>query len=93
MISPSEDKGLALGLRLLKFEPHKRTESVDGKTIRTKVYARFESPPIPFGRVYPGTGAAKASRRHVLHSYAKSRAGAWKHAIRWLRQLQKGKLT
>lgn len=85
-MSPSEEKGITLGLRLLKYEPHKRTETIDGKLVRTKVYAQFESPPLDEG------GDRGRQRRHFLHSYAKSRAGAWKHAMRWLRQLQKGKL-
>lgn len=93
MISPSEKKGIALGLSLLQFDRAKRVTMIDGKSVKTSVYARFESPPI-----YPPARTASARtamthRTHVLHSYAKSRAGAWRHAIRWLRQLQKGKLT
>lgn len=82
-MSPSEVKGLGLGIRLLRYEPCRRTTQFDGHPLQTKVYARFESPPMSDG----GRG-----RAHVLHSYSKSRAGAWRHAIRWLRQLQKGKL-
>lgn len=84
-VSPSEENGLALGLKLLRFERHRREESINGELVRTNVYARFESPPL----YTPG----RPQRRHVLHSYSKSRAGAWMHAIRWLRQLQKGKLS
>lgn len=87
-MSPSEDKGQALGLRLLAFDKAKRTTMVDGKPVKTSVYARFESPQI----YSHGRGQMAAPQRHVLHSYAKSRAGAWRHAIRWLRQLQTGKL-
>lgn len=84
-MSPSEVKGLALGLSLLRYERYKRTEMINGKKVSTKVYGRFESPPIT-------THALRKPARHVLHSYSKSRAGAWMHAIRWLRALQKGKL-
>lgn len=87
-MSPSEDKALTLGLRLLHFERHSRTTMLDGKSVRTRVYARFESPPIA-----STTANTISLRKHVLHSYAKSRAGAWRHAIRWLRQLQNGKLS
>jgi len=81
-VSPSEDKGLALGLRLLSFDRANRTTMIDGKPVKTKVYARFEAPRMG------GVNQTNA----VLHSYSKSRAGAWRHAIRWLRQLQRGKL-
>lgn len=86
-MSPSEDKGLSLGLRLLQFDRAKRTTMINGKPVVTKVYARFESPPLP-----ERSHSKMGERQHVLHSFAKSRAGAWRHAIRWLRQLQKGKL-
>lgn len=87
-MSPSEEKGLALGLRLLKFDKATRTTMIDGKPVRTTVYVRFESPPI-----HAEGRQMLTPRSHVLHSYAKSRAGAWRHAIRWLRQLQSGKLS
>jgi hypothetical protein len=87
-VSPSEDKGLALGLRLIRFERHKATTATPAGLVKTKVFAEFESPPLPAERVYP----SHHGRRHVLKTYAKSRAGAWRVAVRWLRQLQKGKL-
>lgn len=94
-MSPSEDKGLALGLRLLRIEPHKATTATPAGLVRTKVFAEFESPPIQAGTrstiLRTGRGAP-AERRHVLKTFAKSRAGAWRIAVRWLRKLQAGEL-
>lgn len=78
-MSPSEEKGMALGLKLFHIEPHKKSTMINGKLIVTRVYACFESPDA-------------GKRRAVLNCYAKSRAGAWWHAIRWLKLLRKGKL-
>lgn len=86
-IGPTEEKGLALGLRLVRIEAHKATTATPAGLVTTKVFAEFEAPPV----IVKGTGVPQ-TRRHSLKTYAKSRAGAWRIAVRWLRQLQKGKL-
>lgn len=82
-MSPSEEKGRALGIGILSYERNKRTTEVSGKLVTTNVYARFEVELLD---------GKTGKRRHYLHSFSKSRAGAWRHAIRWLRQLERGRL-
>jgi hypothetical protein len=78
-MSPSEEKGFALGLRMLGIShQHETTMFPNGEMNVTRVVAKFEM-------VLNG-------RRHYLTAHAKSRPGAWRVAVRWLRQLQKGKL-
>lgn len=77
-MSPSEEKGRALGLTMTRFDRHRVTTVTPNGRVTTNFFAQFDAP--------------TAGTRHTMKAYAKSRAGAWRIAVRWLRQLQKGKL-
>ena len=79
MISPSEEKGIALGIRMLSIDRQRAATALpDGRLNVTRVVVKFEH--------------QMNGRRHYLTAHAKSRPGAWRVAVRWLRQLEKGKL-
>lgn len=76
-MSPSQAKGLRLGIRLESIDKLSRTfgPSVD-QLRRTKLVGRFRS----------DVGV----RRHYLTCYANSIPGLWQIACRWHRRLEKG---
>jgi len=78
MISPTEQKGVALGIRQVRQDSVRSTFSGAHGLVGMKVHCVFE--------------VAHGKQRHELRTYAKSRAGAWRIAVRWFRGLKKGKL-
>lgn len=77
-MSPSEQDGLALGVRMLSLTRARHVLLPPNADPKTKVAVKFE--------------AEIAGRRHQLVAYTKSRAGAWQAAIRWFNRLERGEL-
>lgn len=83
-MSPTEGKGRALGLELVQFDRHEVTTVTPAGSVKTRFFAKFDAPRLK--------ADARSGTRRTMKCLAKSRAGAWRIAVRWLRQLQAGKL-
>lgn len=78
MMSPSEEKGRAMGIELVSFDKLSGVvRRVGSQLKRYKYLAKF--------RIYH-------NGRQELQTPEKSRAGAWRTAVRWCRLVRKGKL-
>lgn len=77
-MSPSEQDGLALGIRMVSLVPARHSVLPPDAHPKTKVVVKFE---VNF----------RASRHHLI-AFTRSRAGAWQAAIRWLNRLERGEL-
>lgn len=77
-MSPSEERGHVLGIRMLSLTRARHAVLPPSADPKTKVAVKFETD--------------VAGRRHQLVSYAKSRAGAWEAAVRWVKRLERGEL-
>lgn len=77
-MSPSERAGRALGIAMVALGHRRDMVLPANADPKTKVAISFAT--------------TIGGRRHRLTAWAKSRAGAWQAAVRWVKRLERGEL-
>jgi hypothetical protein len=83
-MSPTERKARAMGIKLVSMSRLERRFRPEKAPANAKVFAKFELPSQPDDQ--PGI-------KREVRTYAPSEGGAWRVAVRCLRQVEGGKLA